>query len=328
MASKLSKICRVILPLVLAALCSASTGTVTTDLYVVVRGKFDGQKVDRIFSYSCVKGITYYLGWSRVNPSRDRYDFSDIEKAIANAAQNNKKLNIAILPGRWTPEWVFRSRVKTISWVHQDDYVEDGSKYAAQSPVPWDSLYLTEYFKMLRKLAVVVNKNKHHINSVAITGGSNTNGIETNMIGGDSELRRVGFTGATYTNNWKRLMDEFHTDFPDIMLTLSVHNMYGSKRTDAISKDLINYARDQYKGQIKFAALAFTDERWFNKGNQYADLVLELPKQDIILQSIKIYSKKSDQQGFNKLLNKCATIGPAWLEIWDEDMDHEMIKCK
>jgi hypothetical protein len=299
-----------------------------TPIYAVVRGAYNEAKLDQILSQNCISGITYYFGWSRVNPDKDKFDFSDLVLTINKVKSKGKKINLAVLPGRWSPKWIFDSNVKTMNWVHDDGYVEDGKSVLSKAPIPWDPVYLNNFFELLRKLSPIVEENGRTVNSIAITGGSNTNGLEVNLIGKDVELSRIGFNMTVYENNWKRLIDEFVKDFPHTNFTLSIHNMYGSKRTDQVSRDLITYVNTAYKKRIKIAALAFSEESWFKPGNKYADLVLDFPGEDIVLQAIKIYSKERGFSSFKEMLTRSSEINPKWIEIWGEDICYGMIKCK
>ncbi|PTS95788.1 hypothetical protein DBR11_20460 [Pedobacter sp. HMWF019] len=288
-------------------------------VYVLIRGDIDQKKIEDILQNKLVSGITYYLGWSRLNPQEGVYDFAVLHKVVGLVAKAHKKINIGVLPGRWSPLWVGGTGAKYMGWIHQDNYVESGKEENSKAPVPWDEKYLSHYFEFLHNFKLALLPDMEYVNSIAITGGSNTNGIETNFIADQQEMNRVGFNFNNYTTNWKKIISEFKQEFPSTVLTLSIHNIYGDERTDRVSKDLIRYIENDDK--IKVAALAFTDDAWFRKGNQYADLVLKEQPNKIVLQSIKIYSKKDNESGFKAMMKKGVAIHPAWIEVWGEDVE-------
>lgn len=310
----------------LPGFCKTEINKVKT--YVVVRGQYDEKKFDKLLKDNCVDGITYYLGWSRVNPNKNVYQFDDIKKAIVICKLNNKKLNLAILPGRWVPNWLKQTNVKFMNWDHSDNYVEDGKIESSKAPIPWDKTYQIEFFKLLEKLSSLVNANSNTINSIAITGGSNTNGIEANLIASESELKRIRFNNNTYERNWIEIINKFVKIFPKNKLTFSVHNMYGERRSDIICQNIISFINKRYSSRIEIAALAFTEENWFRKGNEYADLVLNQSNNNIVLQAIKIYSKDNNNAGFNNMVSKAQRIQPQWLEIWAEDVLNGFLNCE
>ncbi len=298
-----------------------SANEIKTPLYAIVRSNISQGNLIKVLENPKIAGITYYVGWSKLNPQENIYDFSSLEKILNLNKKYNKKINLGVLTGRWSPDWLKNKEVKYLYWQHSDNYVEEGKLHEARSPIPWDNKF-NDFFKIfLLKLSVIVNQNQNVFNAIEITGGSNTNGIETNLICSDKELNRIGFTYSKYIENWKKIIDAFIDLFPNTDLTLAVHDTYGSKRTDLVSKKLIKYCTLKNKQRIKIAAFAFTEEQWFNKGNQYADLILQLDSQNIMLQSIRIYSNMNNtNQNFREMLLKADEIDPAWLEIWSEDI--------
>lgn len=292
-----------------------------TPIYAIVRSNTSDANLIKVLENPQVAGITYYVGWSKLNPEENIYDFASLERILTITKQYNKKINLGVLTGRWSPDWLENKHVKYLYWEHSDNYVEKGKLCQAKSPLPWDKTF-NDFFKFfLLQLKVIVDQNQNIFNAIEITGGSNTNGIETNLICSNKELSRVSFSYFKYTENWKKIIDEFIELFPHTVLILAIHDTYGSERTDLVSKELIRYCTLKYRKRIKIAAFAFTEEQWFNKGNQYADLVLQLHTQSIMLQAIRIYSNISNtNQDFYNMLLKADKIRPAWLEIWSEDV--------
>ncbi|KFF02444.1 beta-galactosidase [Flavobacterium reichenbachii] len=294
-------------------------------IYAIIRGNISDANLNQIFKNSAIKGVTYYVGWSKLNPQKNNYDFSSLTKILTLAEKYNKKVNLGVLTGRWSPKWLENNKVKYLYWNHFDDYVEKGNIEESKAPIPWDKNFCQYFETFLVKLKEIVDVNQKTFNAIEITGGSNTNGIETNFICSDDELKRVEFNFLKYTNNWKKIIDNFSKLFPNIILTLAIHDSFGSQRSQESANELINYCNLKYTQRIKIAAYAFTEEEWFNRGNQYADLVLKLPSKDIVLQSIKIYSIKSTNVNFEKMLFKASEIKPAWLEIWGEDVINKFL---
>ncbi|MBL0739319.1 beta-galactosidase [Flavobacterium sp. GN10] len=292
-----------------------------TPLYAIVRSNISDSDLIKVLEHPHIEGITYYVGWSKLNPDEHIYDFSSLKKILNLAKKHNKKVNFGVLTGRWSPNWLKDKKIKYLYWEHFDDYVEAGNVSLAEAPVPWDKRFNHFFEVFLLKLKIIVDQNEDVLNAIEITGGSNTNGIETNFICSDKEFKRVGFRYSKYIKNWEQIIDTFVKLFPNTVLTLAIHDVYGVRRTDLVSKELIAYCDLKYSERIKIAAFAFSEEQWFSKGNQYADLVLQLHPNDIMLQSIRIYSNvNTTNDSFNQMLLKADKIGPMWLEIWSEDI--------
>ncbi|WLI10521.1 MULTISPECIES: beta-galactosidase [Pseudomonas] len=274
----------------------------------------------------CLAGITYYVGWRKLEPVKGEFNFEGIEELLRSARRHNKKVNLALLTGRWSPDWVL-SQSRQVKWLHNDTYTANDINVRSEAPVPWDSAYHANLRQLLTEVAARVLPFKDVINSISVTGGSNTNGIEMNFIASDYELKKVGFTKEEYVNSWVSLARDYHEIFPGIPLSIAVHTHYGSMRTNEISEEVIKRSKVFLKDDLILSALAFTDEKWFKKGNLYADLVLSEPaSQRKSLQSIKKYSSLNQVERFNLMLIKAEKLAPSWVEVWADDAD-AYIKC-
>lgn len=274
----------------------------------------------------CLAGITYYVGWRKLEPVEGEFNFEGIEDLLRSARQHKKKVNLALLTGRWSPDWV-HGRTREVKWFHNDTYTANDINIRSEAPVPWDSTYHAYLHRLLTEAATRVLPFKDVINSISITGGSNTNGIEMNFIASDYELKKVGFTKETYIDSWVSLARDYHEIFPGIPLSIAVHTQYGSMRTSEISEEIIKRSKVFLKDDLILSALAFTDEDWFKRGNLYADLILAEPAtQRKSLQSIKKYSLLNQAEQFNLMLIKAEKIAPSWVEVWADDVD-AYIKC-
>jgi hypothetical protein len=297
------------------------------DIFPVVRS--DARVADAMLQSACTSGITYYSGWSKLEPNRGKFNLAGLEKVLDLAKTSGKKINLGILPGRWSPDWVFSSSKNQMRWLHSDEYVASAKNEQSKAVLPWDPNFQHEFKDALIEIGALVGKYPTVVNSVAITGGSNTNGIEMNFIGSDYELKRVGFSPALYISSWKKFIDFYAEAFPQNDFTLAIHTMYGSQRTDLISKEIIAYGKEKLGGRLRLAALAFTEEGWFKPGNQYADLVLnDAARNKPVLQAIRIYSKDKSSSDFRKMISYAKYLKPAWLEVWAEDVMAGYLSCE
>jgi hypothetical protein len=62
--------------------------------------------LDAIAKNPAVSGLAIRASWSELQPAKDRYDFSSLDAAVASAAAVHKTVQLILLPGFWTPEWV------------------------------------------------------------------------------------------------------------------------------------------------------------------------------------------------------------------------------
>lgn len=271
---------------------------------------------------NCLRGITYYIGWSKIEPAKGEYNFSELLKVLKEAKKHNKKVNIAFLTGRWSPEWIYDIGVAATQWDHTDVYTASDLNTPSKAPIPWDEVYKSNFYRMLDQASMEISPYKKTINSISITGGSNTNGIEMNFIGPTREMNRIGFTYERYINNWESITNKFSTTFTDYQLSLALHTHFGPDRTAKVSDQITKNARTILGDRLIISALAFTEDDWFNPGNLYADLFFNQPAESLkSLQTMKTYAKPNEKEGFHSMLNKASLINPTWLEVWGADAD-------
>ena len=267
----------------------------------------------------CIQGVTIYFGWRDLEPNKGDLQITMLLAAIDSASQAGKMINVGILPGRWVPDYVMQDpSVPKMHWMQQDTYTEDGQISQAEAPIPWNPIYRSYFIDFIDRLSIALRGLP--INSIAIAGGSNVNGLETDLIADDSELQRIGFTKDVYEQGWEEFIDAFAQSFPSTVLTLALHDTFGSEQRTDIAQDLMDYGRAKYGDRIYAQTDAFTGASWFNQRNQYAGLVLNEIKPGGTFQALEIYSQLGDLDGYEQMLAKADRYQPAWLEIWNDDI--------
>jgi hypothetical protein len=280
-----------------------------------------GTLLNSALNLTCIQGVTVYFGWRALEPQKGVLQLDTLLAAINAAHEAGKDINIAVLTGRWVPDYVLQDpSIPQLTWTQHDSYTENGELSQATAPVPWGATYDTYFSDFIGRLSNALDGLP--INSVSITGGSNVNGLETDLIAGDSEIKRIGFTRGNYEHGWKSFIDAFATSFPSTRLTLALNDTFGSHRRTDIPQDLISYASARYGDRIYAQTDAFTGAAWFNPDNQYAGLVLDGMTSGAVFQAIEIYSYSDDLSGYEAMLAKARSYHPTWLEIWNADVKH------
>jgi hypothetical protein len=290
-------------------------------VFSVVRSSDPASALDDSISSQCTAGITLYFGWEKIEPQPGVFDFSGVISAINKAQSGGKLVNLAILPGMWSPQFVLNNpAIQQMTYTVQDPYTGTGAPYLASSPVPWDANYQASLIDMIQHLAKSLAGVQ--LNSIAVTGGSNVNGLEMLLVGTDAELQTVGFSAEKYENAWEQDVDAYAAAFPNTPLTIAVHDQYGSQVRYDISQDVLKYSMQKYGNTIYPQSDAFTGQSWFNPSNAYADLVLGNDINGRIgLQELDMYANSSDEQGFQQMVTQANVYNPAWLEIWSADLE-------
>jgi len=194
-------------------------------------GVFDsrtGKINPSILSNPSVDGFVAYFGWSDIEPKKGVYDWKQVDDFISQAESVNKKVAIAIRPGRSAPDWVYEAGAKSIPFVWSFSY---GLPYCqiVSIPVPWDSVYLSKWTDFIKAFGARYDSNLtiSHIEA----SGISYNTPETDLPSTDvpesinngqcmsknyvSEWQAVGYTRTKIENAWNQIADAWNSAFPD-----------------------------------------------------------------------------------------------------------------
>ncbi|WP_157534678.1 hypothetical protein [Hydrocarboniphaga effusa] len=296
-------------------------------MYVIVRNN-ELNLLPKALSLSCVEGVTIYWSWRSIEKVKDQPDFNGLIDAVKEAQAAGKKVNIAILPGLWSPNWLSAQGVKYMNWSHTDNYVDNVNGKPSSAPVPWDATYLANFTALIRKFLPALAPFKN-INSVAVTGPSNTNGLEAAVISADEQLRAHNYSDKSFISAWLEMAKTFSQDLPDTTLTVALHEQIGSAKRPAVSRELSRELRELLGERYVPMLLGFEGKGWFNERNGYAGLIINRGQAQGALQAIKIYSKSNDVSGFRSMVQRSNSLRPRWLEIWAADaLDKQYFQCQ
>ena len=125
----------------------------------------DADLAKQALSVSGVDGLSLLLGWMSLEPTRGRYDWTQLDQWMSTAIQLNKRVTLAIRAGQDTPCWLFKTGCNA---GYSGTYAgavplnfqvspREGVGQAACNPVtiaaPWDPVFLSEWDTLLAALA-------------------------------------------------------------------------------------------------------------------------------------------------------------------------------
>ncbi|MFH1004519.1 MAG: T9SS type A sorting domain-containing protein [Bacteroidota bacterium] len=145
-------------------------------------GSYDTNYVNQIIANPAVCGLTIREQWRNVEQTEGNYDFSRIDDAVSRATMLNKTIQLIIVPGFYTPDWVL-SQIDSC----EDDLITPPPipslcgklkmivPYGVDAtdtlwfPMPWNSLYKQKWQNFLNALAQKYNSNPTIV-SIALGG--------------------------------------------------------------------------------------------------------------------------------------------------------------
>jgi hypothetical protein len=143
---------------------------------------YDTNEVQQIIENPAVCGLTIREQWRNIEPTEGNYDFSRIDDAVARATLLNKTIQLIIVPGFYSPEWVLSQIDSCEGYLISQDtipapcgklkmivpYGVDGGD-TLWFPLPWNSLYKQKWQNFLIALAQKYNSNTTVV-SIALGG--------------------------------------------------------------------------------------------------------------------------------------------------------------
>lgn len=165
-----------------------------------------------ILDNPAISGVALRERWENLEPREGNYDFSRIDEVINLANQYNKKVQLILVPGFFTPQWVLDKiplcDFKNLSVIcgkasFTISYGPDSGE-VRELPLPWSEIYKKEWQSFLQQIAYRYNNNDTVV-SVAVAGPTSMSAEMSLPNETDEEKEK-----------WRRLLALF---FPDLDLT-------------------------------------------------------------------------------------------------------------
>lgn len=288
-------------------------------VFAIVRSKEIDTLEANIEQMKHIDGITIYTGLSKIRPAKDQYDWTPIDRIFELCAKYDKKINLAIPAGRWSPEWIYAEGAEKFSWRMKEDYVDPGEANWT-APVPWDPVYL-KILKETAEKAAERYKDSPLLVSVQVTGPSLANGLEANLNISRKQAESIKYSPEKFINAWKYMFDAYANAFPKQRLSWCIHDMMPDGRNPVPGRTIRDWAIEKYGKRLDLMVCYLTYEDWFKSGNQAVDIWTEkYPDIQRGAQMVDIYSKKKlPKQQYEKAVRNGLTHGASFIEIFLDD---------
>lgn len=106
-------------------------------------------KIDAALANPNVDGAYISLNWDTIEPERGRFDWTDMDAEVALVGAQHKKVSLAVVPGQYTPEWVYRDGARHFDGVVEPSFARDFCA-PIRLPIPWDPVYLDAWTELIR----------------------------------------------------------------------------------------------------------------------------------------------------------------------------------
>jgi hypothetical protein len=226
---------------------------VPTGLVAVITNDPSGPLDLKPFRNRTISGIAFQINWNDISLSAPTHvkqvtqvpgeppvikyvlvpgktDWTRLDELFAEAQKHNKWVQLLVYPGFDTPAWALVG-VQTDQF--QISYGEGATDFATL-PMPWDPVYLANWFYFLEQLSERYG-NLPAFRMIA-SGGPTSESDEFTEPPGDPTLPssdpesvmgvalqwiKDGYTSTKYINAWQQTFEEYVADFPNQYISLS-----------------------------------------------------------------------------------------------------------
>lgn len=187
-----------------------------------------------------INGAYISLNWNTIEPVRGQFDWSQLDAEVALVAAQHKKVSLAVVPGEYTPAWVYQAGAAQFNTIVEPDFPPDFCA-PVTLPLPWDSVYLTAWTELINAFGAHYANNPA-LSLIKVTGVSYRtdetslpwgtymnlppNRVVTSPLTGVScampddvgQWQADGYTWAKVDNAFQQIVSTFKAAFPNIPL--------------------------------------------------------------------------------------------------------------
>jgi hypothetical protein len=190
-----------------------------------------------VFGTPIVDGIYINVPWKAIEPEAGRYDWSRIDQDVQRAVRDGKKIEIGVIGGGQTPDWLYQQGVTRNEFIINPGSAA-GQCHRIQVPSYWEEGYINAYARMIQALsahlqaipgaydavrivkmsAITINTGETYIPSATATRVATGCGI-SNAI---DIWRAAGYRPSRIIDAWRRIAEIIGTAFPNKLLAMDI----------------------------------------------------------------------------------------------------------
>lgn len=191
-------------------------------------------EIENILSKPFVDGALVGAEWNVIEPSEGNYDWSTIDQYLEIVKSKGKKATLVVMPGDFTPEWVYAKGVQKWNWVnHKGENVT--------YPNPTDAKFYDLWINFVKALGQRYS-NDSAISQVNICGGTGA------LCGLRFYVLPPNWNANFVVEQWKKVVDAYVTAFPKTNLFFEIQTTKGEGLN--LSEQMLEYNFSKYGRKI------------------------------------------------------------------------------
>lgn len=191
-----------------------------------------------------ISGILLNEDWQTLEPTPGKYDWKNLDDAVALVRSHKRFYKLKLHPGTSTPDWVYAKGAAAFGTLGTNPHRKSTYKKPLRLPVPWDPVFLRHYEGLIRA-AGARYADDPRCAGVTIAG-ANYQSAETHLPKEPAD--RDKWDQLNYLEHlpraYRRLIDIFAAAFPKQQLCL--HAAVAIRRDDGVIDSVIADAAKRY----------------------------------------------------------------------------------
>lgn len=291
---------------------SLGTTTPSTVAGLYGLGSVDKPMGSALLDNTHLVGVSLRFSWAALEPESGRLDTILLDTEIQRAKDAGKKIQLRVIPGARTPDWVYLLGVPAVHYMDYDPSTGLPTGEWLTVPVPWDTKYLSAWTSFIERLGqhlgddasiVLVHMTGANARSgeFHLTSGALSTDTTAQYLNGQGQIIATGtvddlwlqYAGYSLDNirmAWAVSSDAWADAFPSPKLTYDIVGQV--HKQDNIRNEVNLIVEDAYA--------AWPDRLTLQNNGHHDDASLDGKRSSNTYQIIQTYSLNLDT-GFQSL---------------------------
>ena len=256
-----------------------------------------------------ISGVTIKLWWKHLHPEKDVVHWAKLDKLIETAHRNGKRVNIALMPGMVSPDWVFKEGAVKAGKLRM-------TKWMTYTTIPWDPVFMELYLRDLKEMSKRYRDDPRVFSFVVLGHNYNEAGEEMHTPAPDA-VTPYGWSREVALENWKYWIDQYVELFPHKKLSVCISQMY---KDASLVEEVVEYFVEQSGGRgfLQTHQVSGLDLREASSGKLCLRFSETTPNAH---ETVGSYSEQPERQGSYELVcYKAIKMGnPLFFQLWRRD---------
>jgi hypothetical protein len=228
--ARVNRSVRLLLGLATVLLLTKATAQCASNSGVFAWGMPNGQFPPEVLKNPNVDGVSPVVYWKDLEPGDGQFNWRHMDRLVASAEANGKKISLGVVPGFKSPDWIYAAGAASFSFLWDKPWGPPPCS-TVRLPLPWDPVYMAKWQSFVRALGARYGRIPNVV-MVRLTGVNAQTpelfmprmhrgqaGGTGQMVGCTpnddiAEWQSVGYRPSKVSNAWRQFAEAYLQSFP------------------------------------------------------------------------------------------------------------------